>query len=324
MSNAIGGYFELEFPAPTPPLHPGVMEFQSARAAFLALLRARRPHRVRMPYYMCRTMFDSLRQADVDVAFYHIDEQFRIADNIALEKDEWLLYPNYFGLQTEQVASVLARFDSRQVVIDSSQALFAPPLECLATIYSPRKFLGIPDGGWMISTVPVDAPEASDDGSYERALALLKRAAFSPEEAYAEHHRAEMTLFHQEPRSMSALTRRVLSSVDFGAVRHARNTNFAYLHARLGRFNRLSLDACKADGPLCYPLLTDATGLRKYLISKRIFVPTYWTDVLNLVDEAALEAKLVQGIVPLPCDQRYRENDMNRVVSTCLEFFMES
>ncbi|HJV74821.1 MAG TPA: hypothetical protein VJ654_11410, partial [Noviherbaspirillum sp.] len=64
-------------------------------------------------------------------------------------------------------------------------------------------------------------------------------------------------------------------------------------------------------------------GLREYLIKKRIFVPTYWKDVLELVSPSDLETHLVQELIPLPCDQRYGEKEMNRVVATCLEFFME-
>lgn len=321
MSDAIGGYFELEFPAPNAPLYPGAIEFQSARAAFLALLQAGRPRRVWMPYYMCRTMFDSLRQADVDVTFYRIDEGFRLAENIRPADGEWLVYVNYFGLRTRYAYSLLDRFDPSCIVIDASQALFSPPFHCLASIYSPRKFLGVPDGGWLISSLSLEEPAVVDDGSYERALPLLKRAAFSPEEAYAGHHSAEQTLFHQGPRRMSALTRRILSSIDYDSVRRARNRNFAYLHARLGRHNLLQIDPVEADGPMCYPLLMESAGLRECLIRKKIYVPTYWNDVLKHAEHALYETFLARNLVPLPCDQRYGESEMERIVEACQEYW---
>lgn len=319
-SKAIGGFFELEFPAPKAPLHANTVNFQSARAAFLALLRAGQPRRVWMPYYTCCTMLASLQQADIPVVFYPIDRNFRIASDISLQEGDWLVYTNYFGVCTGYAASVIEQFGQDRVIVDASQALFASPFECLATIYSPRKFLGVPDGGWLVSKLHVKEPTQVDEGAYERALSLLKRAAFSPEVAYADHHRAEMTLFDQEPAAMSVLTRRILASVDFQEVRRARHRNFAYLHARLGQHNLLSLSPADVDGPLCYPFLVEGRGLRELLIRERIYVPTYWHDVLELVAPNSTEAFLANGLIPLPCDQRYGEAEMGRVVDVCLGF----
>ncbi|HJV74754.1 MAG TPA: hypothetical protein VJ654_11070, partial [Noviherbaspirillum sp.] len=303
--DAIGGFFELEFPSAKDTPYPNAKEFQSGRAAFLALLQAGRPRRVWMPYYICSTMLDSLRQADIDVAFYHIDNRFQLAEDIRLKDREWLVYVNYFGIRTQYARSLLSRFDPASLVIDSSQALFSPPLDCLATVYSPRKFLGIPDGGWLISSLPILDPKVTDDGSFERSMSLLKRGAFSAEEAYADHQKAERLLFHQEPKKMSHLTRRMLSGIDYQETCRIRNRNFAALHAQLNHCNALLLDPAEVNGALCYPLLTQKAGLREYLIKKRIFVPTYWKDVLELVSPSDLETHLVQELIPLPCDQRY-------------------
>lgn len=321
-SNAIGGFFELEFPAAKGSLYPGAREFQSARAAFLALLRAGRPSRVWMPYYICSTMLDSLRQAGVEVAFYRIDKRFHLNEDVRLQDGEWLVYVDYFGIRTQYAKSLLERFDPRRVVIDASQALFSPPFDCLATLYSPRKFLGIPDGGLLVTSLAVEAPESIDDGSFGRTFSRLKRMAFSPEEAYADHLAEEKTLFDQEPRRMSGLTKRILAGIDYEEVRRVRKRNFAHLHDRLKHYNALAIEPDEINGALCYPLLTQRAGLRDCLIKNRIFVPTYWNDVLKLVSPSALETLLVQEIIPLPCDQRYGEKDMDRVAAACLGFFM--
>jgi hypothetical protein len=239
---------------------------------------------------------------------------------IDLDAGDWLLYTNYFGIRGTYAKSLLSRYDRKSVIVDSSQALFSPPHECLATIYSPRKFLGVPDGGLLVSSTPVHTPELVDEGSFDRAGPLLKRMAFSPEAGYEEHQTAECTLFDQPPKRMSNLTRRILSSVDYGEVCLARNRNFAYLHKHLGRYNLLPIDAGDINGPLCYPFLTRSPELRKILIEQRIYVSTYWHDVLALVDATSSEKFLVHGLVPLPCDQRYGEPEMARVVEVCEKF----
>lgn len=316
---AIGGYFELELPlARSPFFYPGAIGFQSARAAFLALLRAGKPRRVWLPYYICGTMAASIAQTSSEVAYYKIDENLHLAEDVRLKKGEWLLYVDYFGIRRSYARSLLDRFDPESLIIDSSQALFSRPYDCLATIYSPRKFLGVPDGGLIVSSVPIDTPQLVDKGSFERAISLLKRMAFSPEEGYAEHQQAEMTLFDQQPMRMSCLTCKILSTVDSDAIHRTRNANFLYLHERLGQYNALSIDPAELNGPLCYPLLTENIGLREALIKRRVFVATYWQDVLKLVDDASIEKRLVQGIIPLPCDQRYGEMEMARIAEICL------
>lgn len=316
---AIGGYFELELPLVRSPFfHPGAIGFQSARAAFLALLRARKPRRVWLPYYICGTMAASLAQTSSKVAYYKIDESLHLAEDVRLKEGEWLLYVDYFGIRGSYARSLLERFDPQSVVIDSSQALFSQPYECLATIYSPRKFLGVPDGGLIVSSVPIDTPQLVDKGSFERAISLLKRMAFSPEEGYADHKQAEMTLFDQQPMRMSCLTCKILSTVDSSAIHRTRNANFLYLHERLAQYNGLSIDPGEVNGPLCYPLLTENLKLREALIKRRVFVATYWLDVLKLVDDKAVEKRLVQGIIPLPCDQRYGATEMARIAEICL------
>ena len=49
---AIGGYFELELPRGQDDYYPQALKYQSARAAFYALLLFAKPQRVWMPYYI--------------------------------------------------------------------------------------------------------------------------------------------------------------------------------------------------------------------------------------------------------------------------------
>lgn len=320
-NDAIGGFFELELPSSKAPLYPKTVDFQSARAAFLGLLRTGKPQRVWMPYYICDTMLFPLEQADVDLAFYKLDERFHIADDICLQRGEWLFYVNYFGICTAYAESLLNRFDRKSVVLDFSQSLFSPPLDCLATIYSPRKFLGIPDGGMLVTSLAVSEPTVRDEASFRRALPLLKRSAFTPEEAYEEHVREENALCEPDPKKMSALTSRILLSVDYEEVCRARNRNFSYLHDRLAGYNLFRFEPCDVNGPLCYPLITEWPKLREFLISKRIFVPTYWKDVLGRTSASSTESSFVQNLIPLPCDQRYGEREMETVADVCLRYF---
>lgn len=316
MRSAIGGYFELELPLPREVCrHLEAPAFQSARAALYALLQTAspRPERLWLPSYICDAMLMPAWQAGIKVSFYGVDRNFEIEEGLMLQQGEWLLYVNYFGICADQVKDTLSRFPKNQVIVDGSQAWFAQPADCLANIYSPRKFFGVPDGGIIYSNIVRDEDYLLDGGSLERASHLLKRLAQGPEFGYAAYQAAEASLAVLDPRRMSLMTRRLLESVDIQNAYDIRNENFARIHRQLQSCNPLNIPQ-KVDGPLCYPFFSDDETLRERLLDGRIFVPNYWKDVLKRVSPDSIEAAMVKKIIPLPIDQRYGAQDMDKIL----------
>lgn len=316
----LGGYFELELPMDVHRLYPDALRVQSARAAFRALLNAGRPNRVWLPKYICDAMLSPLIAAGIEVVFYDLDRQFGVAKSVTLDPQDWLLYVNYFGVCAEQEEKLLKRFNPTQVVLDHSQAFFAPPKACLATIYSPRKFFGVPDGGLLTTSINVTEPEGIDGNSIARCTHLLKRIDSSLEAGYSDFKAAEESLWDTTPRKMSNLSKRLLAGIDHKTVRQRRNTNFQFLHQRLKHLNGLDIDLSHVDAPLCYPLLIDGQTLRERLFSERVFIATYWPEVRTRVATDSLEYRLVAECLPIPCDQRYSESDMKRIIDLITRF----
>ena len=314
MKPAIGGYFELELQRERPFMYDGAQKYQSARSAFLALLRAAKPKRVWMPHYICDVMLAPVRAFGAEICFYSLDQQLGIADDITLAGTDLLLYVNYFGVCSGQVEKVLARFNPFQVVLDFSQAFFAKPQNCLATIYSPRKFFGLPDGGLLFTPLSMEPPAAIDEGSENRTRHLIARLGGAVELGYVDYKLAEATLNEIEPKRMSQLSERIFGAIDFDAVRARRNENFNTLHAYLSQKNGLDMDLKNVNGPMCYPYLSDSFMPRTALLADRVFIPTYWPDVLTRPDIPVFEDELVKKMHPLPCDQRYCEKDMTRIM----------
>lgn len=315
---SIGGYFELELPRAGIDFHPGAHKFQSARAAFYALLLAGKPKKVWMPRYICDSMLAPLEKAHIEYDFYCLTDNFEIKDDLKLSEGEWLLYVNYFGVCANQQKQILDRFDPAQIVFDHSQAFFSKPLDCLATLYSPRKFFGVPDGGLLITEVPIETPLEIDEITILRTQHLLKRLVGSPESGYADYQISEKTLEDFSPKRMSALTEKLILSIDMDSVRLRRNENFALLHKTLGSANELTFHLDTIDGPLCYPFLAETKGLRSSLLQERIFVATYWPDVISRALDSSTEQTFVEHLLPLPCDQRYSETNMIRIID-CLQ-----
>ena len=113
-----------------------------------------------------------------------------------------------------------------------------------------------------------------------------------------------------ELRLMSRLTENIMNAVDYNRVKKAREENFAMLDSLLGDKNKLKprLPA----GPYAYPFYCEnGMAIKKALAAKKIFVPTLWPEVTEMGQE--LEADLAKSILPLPCDQRYGKEDMERI-----------
>ncbi|SNS61830.1 hypothetical protein SAMN06265795_104152 [Noviherbaspirillum humi] len=314
MSDAIGGYFSLEVPRFDGFPYPVAHRFQSARAAFAALLDQGRPARVWMPSYLCDAMLEPLAAASVPTSFYSLDADFMPDGSLQPGESDWILYVNYFGLHGESAKAVATRYGSQRLIVDNSQAFFCPPEEVLATLYSPRKFFGVPDGGLLACAAFTPVAPSEDERSPSRSLHLLTRLDGAVEKGYAQFQEAERSFSDVAPKRMSRLTNALLDGIDYDAARRRRNANFRQLDDALAHVNEFSFAASEQNGPLCYPLLSRDEGLRDALIANRIFIPRYWPDVLQRVGPGSREAAWVNAVHPLPCDHRYGESDMARII----------
>lgn len=308
----IGGYFGLEVGQPGRNPHAGARALNSARNCLLYVLLARRPARLYLPAYLCDSLLEPLHQAAVEPVFYNIDGALEIAQPPALRDGECLLYVDYFGVKNAYCRRLAAHYGTA-LILDRSQALFAPPPGCGATLYSPRKFFGVADGGYLYCDVVLDG-ELEQDVSYDSVRHLVGRLDVDAASFYDEFCRSERRLSGRPLRRMSALTAAILDGVDFDAARAARQRNFLHLHAALAARNRLPLDPAAVDGPLVYPLWTDDPTLRGRLLARRIYVATYWNEVTQREQASAVEKALVAQLIPLPLDQRYGAAEMQAIL----------
>jgi len=198
--------------------------------------------------------------------------------------------------------------------------LLHAPRPGVATVYSPRKFCGVPDGGWLVNATGIAAPRAADErASVERGQSLLSRSAGLVADGYAQFRQAEASLSDCTPMAMSTLTRTLFEAVDVASLRERRIANYAHLAGRLeGLLVPVPDDG---DVPLCCPVASpQAPRLRKALAERGIFTPAYWPDA-DLPDDDPHGLALRHGTLYLPCDQRYDVDDMDRIAHTlrCLE-----
>lgn len=305
--DAIGGYFALEPGGEAErTFHVSGQAFQSARAAFLAAISHVGPRRVWLPWYLCDSMIEPLAQTGVEAVRYGLSPSFTLPRTIPLKADDLLLGVNYFGLMDREMDRLAASHPAAQVIIDNSQAFYSPPRPVLGNIYSPRKFMGVPDGGFWIGQ-PLPGERAIDDRSPIRMAHLLKRREGGAEAGYADFQAAEASLSSLPPLAMSMQTRGLVDCAAHGSIQESRRRNFQFLADRLGALNEVSW-ALEPDAvPLCYPLLTHAVaGLREALWSARIYAGAYWRELLDPSRPVPEQERYwARWLIALPIDQRY-------------------
>lgn len=311
MRDAIGGYFSLELPT-TEEFHKDAIHLNTGRNCLEYILKTRKYKCVHIPYYTCEVILEPFTKLGIDYKFYHINKNFDIVEKIKLDRGEALLYTNYFGLKQHYVEQLPERY-GQNLIIDNTQAFFAPRIPGIDTFYTCRKFFGVPDGAYLYTDKPLDE-DLEEDVSFNRTNHLLKRIDLSAEEGFSDFRIADDGLDGQPIKRMSKLTMRLMQSINYDDTVKIRRENFLYLSKHLATTNRLHL-ALESDAvPMVYPYYTGQAGLRDKLIYNRIFVAKYWPNVIEWTHPEDLEFQMAQNILPLPIDQRYDVADMDSII----------
>ena len=308
---AIGGYFSLELPV-REEYHKNAIRLNTGRNCLEYILRARGYKKVYVPYYTCEAVMEPINKLGVPYEFYHIDTHFEIRDRLTLKADEALLYTNYFGLKQRYVEQ-LAEITGSRLIVDNTQAFYAKPIKGIDTFYTCRKFFGVADGAYLHTDKLLDEAIVQDE-SYDRMAHLLKRIDLSAEQGFADFRKVDDGLDNQPIRRMSKLTQRIMQSIDNEAAAKKRRENFLMLHEALGVENNLVMQLDEDAVPMVYPFLASIQGLREKLIESKVFVARYWPNVLDWTTKDDIEYLLAYQMQPLPIDQRYGKEDMEKII----------
>ena len=304
----IGGYFGLEEFTDNS-MYSDLVAVNSARNALLYVLKARKIKKLFLPYYLCNSVSGVCDREGFAYEFYNIDNSLRPIFDKKLENGEYIYIVNYFG-QLSDADIVSLKEKHLNIIIDNVQAFFHKPISGIDTVYSCRKFFGVPDGGYVATDARLDA-ELPIDISMDRMKHVLGRfEGESASDYYGDFRENDDAFEDLELRGMSKLTRNIMGAVDYECVKSKREENFSILQSLLGDKN--GLDVNLPVGPYVYPFYCkDGMAIKKELAQKKIFIPTLWQEVTKTGQ--TLEADLAENILPLPCDQRYGREDMERI-----------
>lgn len=310
----IGGYIEFEYNHGAM-LHENSIHLNCARRAFSYLIKSRNIRKVWLPMLSCDSVIEPFISSNCEINFFSVDSHFfPLINNIPT--NDWIVIINYYGqIDNSSLSAIKEKYS--HIIFDNTQAYFQSPLKDVDTIYSCRKFFGVSDGAFLYTNSVIE-DNLEVDESYKRMTYLIGRFERSASEFYSLFDKNN-SIFDAEPiKKMSKFTENILHGLDYQLIAQKRKNNYEYLHSAFSSINFLKLSI--PSGPFMYPLYVDnASEIKKYLLSQKIYIPTLWPNVLDVCTEDQIEFKLVKNILPLPIDQRYDINHMKRIKESILK-----
>lgn len=308
----IGGYIELELPKIDGGGYRSIVNskiaINSARNGIRYIIKAYNIKKLYVPYYTCPVVWEAIEQENVELLFYCISD--RLIPDCEFESDSYILYTNYFGVCAEQIKQLSKKY--KNLIVDNAQGFYMPPYG-IGSAYSPRKFFGVSDGGYVYCQKKLNE-EFKKDVSYDRFSHLLKRIDGGSNFGYEDFWKNDNSLIGADIMQMSNLTERILQSIDYDEVKKIRLDNFHFLHEHLKTKNKFNIEITEDDVPMYYPFLCENDTLRDKFLDNNIYIPGCWRGMEERCSSDSYELYLKKYMFPLIIDQRYDKNDMKRML----------
>ena len=302
---------------------------------------------VLIPAYTCQTVITPFEEAGWHCEYYSITRDLRIDEQSVLtlidkHLPSLLVVHPYFGMDlNEEETALLTKIKDKgiDVVLDLTQCLFSTKQYPFATfvVASYRKWMPIPDGGYL-KNFSKDAiilqPQSENKEFTDREIAAmyLRGQYFGNEEQRTKSISIRLSKAADAiaesnitPHRMSQVAYNLLNEHDVVVNQQKRYANFFYLYEHVPKSERVT-KVCKnindvTTAPLYFTIyVKDRPALQRVLAQDAIYAPVIWPveDERVLVDDEV--RSIYEHLLAIPCDQRYDETDMQRVVEIINNF----
>ena len=261
-------------------------EFNSGRNALRALVREFGIKQIHIPFYLCPVIRNVLKKEGCEVLFYHIDESFFPQKEFG--ENDFVLYPNYFGICTKNVKRLCAKY--KNLIVDNAHSFYSPHFG-FASFNSYRKFFfhnfGVKDGSCLSVAEAFKTVFKKDETEYE-----VVKNNFE----YSELLKNEKRVDDFEILTISDCSQKAFSSVDFEKDKAERRKKFFELHQKYNGVNEIKMELEENDVPFVYPLLTRDKKLSEEITKNNDLIMRYWTNL----PEKFTEYKFYRYLIPIP------------------------
>lgn len=330
----LGSIFGLATPEPGVSIVPDFLTssphcFANARSALRVLARELSPDQIWIPSFLCPTLVTALRSETAVIRYYDVGDGFAAVDSTwqkQVRRGDLLLFIDYFGFPFFRSSVDEAISRGCVVIEDASQALLSEGLgeEAHFLVFSPRKFVGVPDGGILkalgetaFAPPPFDPPP--EDWWRDALHASSLRAEFDRSGGNRDWYPVSQSAESRQPLGpfpMSGLTRTLLEcAFDYRDIAERRVANYRLLLDELGDL-ALFKHLPERVVPLGFPIRTsNRDEVRDSLFAEEIFPAVHWPIVNVVPSEFESSHRLATEILTLPSDHRCDSADLRRMAA---------
>lgn len=297
--------------------------------------------KVLIPAYTCQTVITPFEEAGWNSAYYAVNRNLRIDTNgLMLDVEKYqpsivVVHP-FFGMDlNEEEIYTLNEIKERgiNVVLDLTQCLFSTKRYRFPSfiVASYRKWMPIPDGGYLqnkLENIEISQPECENEEFTQREIAAMylrglyfgngeqRTKNISIQLSKVADHIAEYNI---SAHRMSQIAYNLLEEEDIENNQKSRFINYMYLFQNISESEKVT-KVCHdmnevTTAPLYFTIYVEKRpDLQKLLAQDAIYAPVIWPveDERVLIND---EVKYIYDhVLAIPCDQRYNEQDMQRVV----------
>lgn len=262
-----------------------IIKLNLARNCLKYICKAYGINKILLPYYTCPVVWNSLREENCEVKFYHIDKDFLPTEKF--KKNDFILYTNYFGINSKNCKKLAKKHPN--IIIDNSQGFFSEPLG-LASFNSLRKFFNVQNGAYLFTSKQLEQVFEVDK---------IELQPVSMQEDYEKFLKNELFLDAQKQiKTISPKVEKMMNDLDFEAESIKRVRIFKQYEKVLKNFNNIQLDLNSGDIPYCYPFSPNSEIIKRKLWSKNLVLLQLWKNF----PKSFIESEFLNDTIALPLD----------------------
>ncbi|MBE6289100.1 MAG: hypothetical protein E7100_02535 [Bacteroidaceae bacterium] len=306
---------------------------------FIASLFEKTSKRVLLPAYTCQTVIDPFAELGWQIEYYNITSNLRIDTEDLIGKSETfapaicLAHPFYGADLNQEELDVLLLIKQKKCVLveDLTQCVFSNQRSEIFDFFvgSYRKWFPIPDGAFLVGkgfdNVELDENtifvQYMSDAMYLRGL-FHKTNDVNTKEISRRIGNVALSYISGQivPHKMSSFSRKLLAEIDLTTVQKRRMSNYRYLYENFHHIKSCTPVERSMDeitcAPLFFPIYVEDRGtIQKQMAANEIYAPILWPVYSDsLLINQNIE-NIYNHILMIPCDQRYTQEDMERVLT---------
>lgn len=262
-----------------------VIKLNLARNCLKYLIQVYAIRRIYLPYYTCPVVWNSAREENCEVKFYHIGKDFLPTEKF--EENDFILYTNYFGINSKNCKILAKKYPN--LIVDNSHSFFCKPLG-LASFNSLRKFFNVQNGAYLFTSKQLGQVFDVDK---------IELQPVSMQKNYEKFLKNELFLDSQKQiKAISPKVEKMMNDIDFEAESIKRVRIFKQYEKVLKNFNNIQLDLNSGDIPYCYPFSPNSEIIKRKLWSKNLVLLQLWKNF----PKSFIESEFLNDTIALPLD----------------------